>query len=360
MKYPRIDIDLSKLKSNFTKLNTKCLEKKINLTVVTKGIAGDQKIIETFINSGVKSIADSRLDNIKKIRKLNYQGEIILLRIPKKTEINEAVDYIDYSLVTELESCKLLAKAANKKNKKIGVIVMVDIGDRREGVMPQDLTDFIQKIIKLPGLYLEGIGTNLGCYGCVIPDQANTKRIIALKNKVEKELAIKINRLSGGNTATTNLFGTGLLEAEINNLRIGEAILLANDVTNQRQIDYLEQDVFTIKAEIVELKEKPSLPKGSQGCNFSGDQIKFKDKGIVKRAILAIGSQDIDHSSLYPELKGIEILGSSSDHLLLDLSNCKENLKYGDVLKFKVGYSALLRAMTSPYVAKNYLTANEN
>lgn len=355
MKYPRIDIDLSKLKYNFSKLNQKCSEKEINLTVVTKALAGDEKVIKALINAGANSIADSRLDNIKRIRKLGYKGEAILLRIPKKTEIKEAVDYIDYSLVSEIQSCNQLAKAAVKKNKKIGLIVMVDIGDRREGLMPEDLSDFIQKIIKLPGVYLEGIGTNLGCYGCVIPDQKNTKRIINLKKEVESKLGIKINRLSGGNTATTNLFGEGLLEADVNNLRIGEAILLANDVTNQRQLDYLKRNVFKIKAEIVELKEKPSLPKGSQGCNFSGDKVKFEDKGIAKRSILAIGSQDIDPESLFPELEGVEILGSSSDHLLVDLSKCKQSLEYGDILTFKVGYSALLRAMTSPYVAKNYL-----
>jgi len=355
MNYPSIDIDLQKLKDNFISLNRKCYEKDIKLTVVTKGVAGDEEIIKSFMSAGVESIADSRLDNIKKIRRLNYTGEAILLRIPQKSEIKEAINYIDHSLVSEKESLIYLAKEAEIKNKKIGVIVMVDIGDRREGVMPENLIGFIKKAINLPGIYLEGIGTNLGCYGGVIPDRKNTKKIINLKKEVENKLGIKINRLSGGNTATTNLFGQGLLETEVNNLRIGEAILLANDITNQRQIEYLKQDVFKIKAEIIEIKEKPSLPEGPQGYNFSGKKVKFKDKGIVKRAILAIGSQDIDHNSLIPELKGVEILGSSSDHLLIDLSNCEKKLSYGDILNFKLGYSALLRAMTSPYVKKNYL-----
>jgi predicted amino acid racemase len=360
MKYPLIDIDLQKLKYNFNELNKKCSKKNIKLTVVTKGFAGDQEIMKTLMMANVNSIADSRLDNIKKFRDLNYNGEAILLRIPQKSEIKEAINYIDCSLVSEKESCIYLSEEAKKINKKIGVIVMVDIGDRREGVMPEKLVDFIKEIINFPGIYLEGIGTNLGCYGGVIPDLKNTKKIIELKKKVENELGIEINRLSAGNTATTNLFGQGLLEMEVNNLRVGEAILLANDITNQRQIEYLKRDVFKVKAEIIELKEKPSLPTGSQGCNFSGEKVQFKDKGIVKRAILAIGSQDIDHSSLIPELKGVEILGSSSDHLLVELSNCKKELNYGDVLNFKLGYSALLRAMTSPYVKKNYLYQTTN
>jgi len=202
---------------------------------------------------------------------------------------------------------------------------------------------------------VEKIGTNLGCFGGVIPDKNNTQKLINLKKEAERKLEIKINRLSAGNTATTNLFGQGLLEAEVNNLRIGEAILLANDVTNQRKIKDLKRDAFKIEAEIIELKAKPSLPEGKQGFTFSGEKIEFKNNGIAKRAILAIGSQDIDHSSLSCETAGVEILGSSSDHLLVNLSNCKKNLSYGDILSFKIGYASLLRAMTSAYVKKNYI-----
>lgn len=355
MKYPLIEIDLTKIKNNFNILNEKMAKKGIGLTVVTKGFAGDNEIFKALIDAGIDSIADSRLDNIKKIRNLNYTGNIVLLRIPKKSEIKEAVNYIDYSLVSEKESCFELSREAEKKDKKIGVIIMVDIGDRREGVMPEKLIDFITDIRKLPGIYFEGIGSNLGCYGGIIPDKNNTEKLINLKKEVEKKLNIKVKRISGGNTATTNLFKDNILEGKINNLRIGEAILLANDITNRRKIDYLERDAFKIKAEIIELKEKPSLPQGKQGFNFSGEKLEFKDKGIAKRAILAIGSQDVDHKSMTSELENIEILGSSSDHLILDLSNCQKEFSYGDILTFKVGYSALLRAMTSPYVEKKYL-----
>lgn len=355
MQYPLIEVDLSKIKNNFNILDQKLSQKGIKLTVVTKGFAGDEEIFKALIDAGVDSTADSRLDNIKKLRNLNYKGKATLLRIPKKSEIKEAVNYIDYSLVSEKESCLSLSKEAEKIDKEIGVIVMVDIGDRREGVMPESLVSFIEDIKKLPGIYFEGIGTNLGCYGGIIPDKNNTEKLVNLKKKIETELDIEVKRVSGGNTATTNLFKDNILEGKINNLRIGEAILLANDVTNQRKIDYLKRDAFKIKAEIIELKEKPSLPEGKQGCNFSGEKLEFEDKGIAKRAILAIGSQDVDHSSLTSELKGIKILGSSSDHLILDLSDCKKELHYGDIVSFKIGYSALLRAMTSPYVTKKYL-----
>lgn len=355
MKYPLIEINLPKIKDNFNILNQKLANKGIKLTVVTKGFAGDEKIFKALIDSGVDSIADSRLDNIKKFRDLNYKGKVTLLRIPQRSEIKEAVSYIDYSLVSEKESCLKISKEAVKNNKKIGVIVMVDIGDRREGVMPEDIINFITEIRDLPGVSFKGIGTNLGCYGGIIPDENNTEKLVNLKEKIEKKLGNEVEIISGGNTATTNLLKNDILKDKINNLRVGEAILLANDVTNQREIDYLKRDAFKIKAEIIELKHKPSLPEGKQGLNFSGEKLEFEDKGISERSILAIGSQDVDHNSLTSELEGVEILGSSSDHLIIDLSNCEKELSYGDKLTFNLGYSALLRAMTSPYVAKKYL-----
>jgi predicted amino acid racemase len=48
------------------------------------------------------------------------------------------------------------------------------------------------------------------------------------------------------------------------------------------------------------------------------------------------------------------VLGGSSDHLLLDLTDATHKYKVGDVLTFKVGYGSMLKAMTSPYVEKVY------
>ncbi|RQD78351.1 MAG: alanine/ornithine racemase family PLP-dependent enzyme, partial [Halanaerobium sp. MSAO_Bac5] len=200
-----------------------------------------------------------------------------------------------------------------------------------------------------------GIGTNLGCFAGVLPDENNTKKLIELKHDLEEEFSLKLNRISAGNTATTILLNNHDLSSKINNLRIGEGILLGTDIINERLFKDLNHYNFRLRAEIIELQAKPSNPEGEMAFDGKGRNQILKDKGLRKRAIAAVGKQDIDYHGLYPLDKGIEVLGASSDHLILDLTDLKKELAVGDIITFKMNYSAMLRAMTSAYVEKNYL-----
>ncbi|MCP4548531.1 MAG: alanine/ornithine racemase family PLP-dependent enzyme, partial [bacterium] len=145
----------------------------------------------------------------------------------------------------------------------------------------------------------------------------------------------------------------------VNHLRIGEAILLGCDTLTRERIPDLYTDAFTLVAEVVELKTKPSRPYGEIAQDAFGHVPVFADgyiheegKGDMERAILALGRQDVDGSAIKPRIKA-DILGISSDYLVLDVSGL--DLEVGAKVQFDVGYSALLRAMTSPYVEKVYL-----
>ncbi len=111
-------------------------------------------------------------------------------------------------------------------------------------------------------------------------------------------------------------------------------------------------DAFTLIAEVIELKTKPSRPCGEIAQDAFGRVPVFEGKGNMERAILALGRQDVDVSAIKPRIKA-DVLGASSDHLILDVSGL--GLEVGAKVRFDVGYSALLRAMTSPYVEKVYL-----
>ena len=355
MHFPVIDIYLNKIEENALKMKTMLKDKNIDLTAVVKGFAGDLNVFKCFQKAGINSIADSRLQNIKKYREAGYQEEIMMLRIPMCSELEEAVKYIDTTLLSEIKTARAAAEAAVKFNKEIKVIIMVDLGDRREGVLAENLKELAAEIIKLDGLKLDGIGTNLGCFAGVLPDEKNTKKLIEHKNELEKEFAVKINRISAGNTATTILLNNSELNPAINNLRIGEGILLGTDIINERMFSNLNHYNFRLRAEIIELKAKPSNPEGEMAFNGKGRNQILKDKGFRQRAIAAVGKQDIDYHGLYPLDKGIEVLGASSDHLIMDVTDLKRKIEVGDILTFKMNYSAMLRAMTSSYVKKNYL-----
>lgn len=355
MNYPKLNINLLQIEENAKKLRKKLEAEDIKLTAVVKGFAGDLNIFKAYQQAGIKSIADSRVENIIRYREAGFKDEILMLRIPMPSEIEELISYIDSSLISEEKTAEIFSKKAAAAGKEIDLIIMVDIGDRREGILPENLIELARKIESLEAVNLKGIGTNLGCFAGIIPDKKNTEKLIRIKRELEKELERKIEILSAGNTATLRLLENKNLASEITNLRVGEAILLGTDIINESLVSGLNHYNFQLQAEIVELKEKPSNPEGEMAFGGTGRGQIIEDKGLRKRAILAVGKQDIDYHGLYPEIEGIEVLGASSDHLITDITDAAVELAVGDILSFKINYSAMLRAMTSQYVTKNYI-----
>ncbi len=103
---------------------------------------------------------------------------------------------------------------------------------------------------------------------------------------------------------------------------------------------------------MVECRVKPTLPRGLIAQDAFGRVPAFVDRGPRLRAICALGRQDCVPEGLTPLAPGVEVLGASSDHLLLDVEDMPCPLRVGDTLSFLPGYGALRAASTSPYVAK--------
>jgi len=351
--YPRICINLSKLKENVTKIQEEGKRNNIPfITMVVKAFAGDFKILEALKDSGVTCIGDSRIQNLKTFKPLNFHHQM-LLRIPMKSEVEDVVRYSDISLNSEYEIIKALDAAAKSQNKKHNIIIMFDLGDLREGIYyTSDYIDTIKKIYQLEHIIVKGIGTNLTCYGGLIPNKDIYDRLIVIKNNIEDTLHIRLDIISGGNSSSVTLFNQNIIPKEVNHLRLGESILFGKETSYGNEIEGLHHDVFSFEAEIIELKEKPSFPDGEMSINSFGVKPKIEDKGLMKRAIVAIGKQDTLLSNLCPKDQNINIIGGSSDHLILDVT--KGHYKIGDIITFRINYPALLHLMNSDYVEKIY------
>lgn len=229
---------------------------------------------------------------------------------------------------------------------------MVDLGDLREGVLKEDVIPIVEQIVKLEGIRLRGIGTNLTCYGSVIPTPDILEELVEIKNSINKKFNLNLDIVSGGNSSSLYLVQNGLIPREITQLRIGEAIVLGRETAFGDRIPHTYDDVFTLEAQIVELKEKPSYPRGILGMDAFGERQVYVDRGIMKRAILAIGRQDVNMNDLIPIDSSIELIGSSSDHLIVNVTNSTYPYKVGDIIKFKLRYGGILSCSTSEYVEK--------
>ncbi|HSH36128.1 alanine/ornithine racemase family PLP-dependent enzyme, partial [Schnuerera sp.] len=320
---------------------------------ITKGICAYTPAVQAMLKGGVPKLGDSRIMNIKNMRKAGIDAPIYLIRIPMLAEIEDTVKFADGSLNSELIVIKELSNKATLLNKVHKVILMVDVGDLREGILPENVIEVTEKILKLPNIELEGLGTNVGCYGGVLPSYQNTNILVKLAKEIENKFGISVKTLSGGSTVTLSLLENGGIAPGINQLRIGEAILLGTDIKNLKPIPGTEQNTIILRTQVVELKVKPSYPIGKIGRDAFGRIVHFEDKGNRKRAIVALGEQDCGLDGITPINSSIEILGASSDHMILDVTNCKQEIQVGAIIEFNVSYGGMLDLTTSKYIEKN-------
>jgi len=350
--YPCVEVNLGKLTHNAKIIFDMCNKKHIEVSAVTKVFCAQSPIVEAILKSGVKGVADSRISNLKKSK--DFDCSKLMIRIPMISEAYEIVRYSDSSLNSELATIKQLGIAAKDLNKTHNIILMVDLGDLREGVLIPDAESAVREILKLDNINLIGLGTNVTCYGGVIPDSENLGKLIKLKEELEKTFGISLPVISGGNSSSLYMVINDSMPEGINQLRIGESILLGRETAYGEAVPNCFEDAFILKGEIVEIKNKPTIPTGNIGMDAFGNVPHFEDLGIRKRAIIAVGRQDIRLEGLVPVDSDLSIFGASSDHLILDITDSKKQLTIGDIVDFKVDYGCLMAAMTSPYVEKYY------
>lgn len=351
--YPKIVTDLKKLKDNAINTDKLCKSAGCTTALVTKSFCADHRLTAVLNETEIDFVADSRIQNLKKMKDLNIKK--LLLRLPMLCEVEEVVQYADISMNSELQTIQALNQAAEKAGKIHDICIMADLGDLREGYFSkEDLLHNMNEIIKLKNIRVYGLGVNLTCYGAVIPQYDNLQLLTELAEEIRTRFNLDLPMVSGGNSSSLYLIEKGELPKGITNLRPGEAFLLGRETAYGADINDLHQDVFELQCQIVELKEKPSIPIGEIGVDAFGNKPVYEDRGIRKRAIIAIGQQDTTTDSLTPLDKKIDILGASSDHLIVDVTDSDTQYKVGDVLSFNVGYGALLKAFTSEYVTKEY------
>ncbi|MBC8590692.1 ornithine racemase Orr [Wansuia hejianensis] len=350
MNYPKLIIKPNIIEENVKSIVSLCSKNNIKVAGVTKGVCANKEIVKAYISGGVEYLADSRIENLINLKE--YDIPKMMLRLPMISEVDLIVQYANISLNSELDTVKALSKAALNKNIAHKIILMLDLGDLREGIFDKkDIYKFIEEVLELPCIELIGIGTNLTCFGGLIPDTKILDQLGVISTSIENKYNLNIDIISGGNSSTIYLLSNGN-HLQINNLRLGESLLLGKETSYGTQIKGTRDDGFLLQTEIIEIKKKPTVPIGNIGVDAFGKKPCFEDKGIRKKILCAIGKQDVKIDSLTPIDSDLNILGGSSDHLIIDGDDSTKDYKVGDILEFKLGYGGVLSAMTSNYVKK--------
>lgn len=353
--YPSVTVNLPHLRKNIPILRELCENRGIQITAVTKVFEADPVIARVLVEGGLSRLGDSRVDNLERLAE--FDVEKWLIRPPMISEAAKLVKYGDASLNSELAVIEAIEKECEKQGRRHKIILMADLGDIREGYVDYDeLIEVAKRVAAMPHVDLYGLGVNLTCFSFVQYDTEKLTQLAELAKRVEEATGVKLQVISGGNSATVDLMLRGGIPEGVNNLRLGESVLFGKERAKYTFLPGTYNDVFTIHAEIVELKEKPSLPWGDIGVDSYGRTPTFVDRGPKRlKAICALGRQDFDAETTTPCDPGVIILGASSDHLMLDITDSEKTYKVGDCIDLRLGYFSTMRAFTSAYVRREYI-----
>lgn len=359
-RYPKMVVDLKKLRQNVDRVLVKCHDQGIEVAGVIKGCSGLPECANQMALAGCRFIASSRLEQLKAAREFGVQADFMLIRVPMLSEAADVVQLAEISLNSDMKVLKALNHQAGRHDKKHKVILMMDLGDLREGFW--DLGETLEAALAvendLYNLELAGIGTNLGCYGAIAATPEKLNHLVECAEMIEERIGRELEFISGGATTSYPRVLEHNMPRRINLLRMGEGIILAKDLQDLWGYDMsdMNQDVFTLEAEVIEAREKPTYPQGEIMFDAFGNKPEYEDRGIRKRALLALGKVDYAYPELLlPRDKDIKILGASSDHTILDVEDCEHDYKVGDIVEFDLCYATIVYATNSPNVDIVYI-----
>jgi len=350
-----IQMNRESLRHNFNFLKEMFGKHQLHWGVVSKLLCGNELFLHELINLGTEEIHDSRISNLKKVKDINPDVQTVYIKPPAKENVENVVKYADVSMNTEYYTLKLLSDEATKQNRVHKVIIMIETGDLREGVMGEHLIDFYSGCFELPGIDIVGIGTNLNCLHGVMPSQDKLIQLSLYKQIIELKFNRKIPWISGGTSVTIPLIINRQIPKGVNHFRVGETLYFGVNLFEEKLIPGMREDVFEFGAQIIEITEKPMLPIGELGTNPQGDVMEV-DTALYGqthyRAILDVGLLDLDPKYLVPIKNNFEVVGASSDMLVLDLGKNKAKNKVGDMLRFRLKYMGALQVLNSDYIEK--------
>ncbi|MDR1741095.1 MAG: alanine racemase [Synergistaceae bacterium] len=354
--FPKLRIDLGVIADNTAKVLRLCAQHGVDVACVTKGVCANTGVAGAMLDGGCRAFADSRLRNLVRLKEAFPSVPRLLLRLPMRSEIRDVPLYAECSMVSTPESVDALDARCRVIRRRHEVIVMFDMGDRREGLVGEEgIAEFARAFQRASWVAPRGVGTNFGCFAGVRPSLEALRRLSHARGVLAEQSGISVPVCSGGSTSSLILLereqGHVTEGTPFNHLRVGEAILLGLDVTWGRAIPWLDGGAFRMEAEVVESMVKPSLPEGEEGADAFGVERTFEDDGEQRRAILAVGRQDVPVENLVPLDEGVRVIGGSSDHMIVA---SEREIGWGTTLSFGMDYAALLRLATSPYVSKEY------
>lgn len=359
-------IHSERIKQNIKDLSHFFKSNNIEWSLVTKVFSGDKTFLKTILTKDVieniNSVGDSRLTSLRNLRAVNPDIRTIYIKPPAEIYADDVVEYADISLNSSFSTIESLNVAAKKKNKVHQIIIMIELGELREGVGRDDILDFYEKVFNLSNIDVIGIGSNLGCMYGVEPTYDKLLQLSLYKELISAKFNKELKYVSGGTSITLPLIEKKIVPKEINHFRIGEAAFFGLSPLENKQFENLYTETFEFYANIIELKEKNVVPDGIINEANIGHTTEYDENNTQEtsyKAILDVGMLDVDKSDIDTDDNDISFVGITSDMLVIDVGTNKDKsgkvkYKVGDKIKFKPSYMGVARLLSSKFIDKVY------
>ena len=178
------EIDLDAIAFNIRAFKRHVGEK-VKLIAVVKANAyghGAIPVAESALAAGAEMVAVHRMLEGVELRKAGIQAPILILGYTPPDGADLAAAWQLTPSLTTLEFAQALSARATALGLKIPVHIKVDSGMSRYGLMPEEVIEFLQSIIGLPGISLEGLFTHFATADSA--DQSHTRQQLSVFNEI--------------------------------------------------------------------------------------------------------------------------------------------------------------------------------
>lgn len=360
-------IQTEKIKNNIKYLSDYFDQHNIHWSLITKVFSGDQEFLKNILTDDViakvNSVGDSRLSSLKNLKAVNPDMRTIYIKPPAQVYADEVVKYADISLNSSFSTILSLNEAAKRINKVHQIIIMIELGELREGIKQSDIMTFYEKVFDLSNIEVIGIGSNLGCMYGIAPTYEKLLQLTQYKALISDKFKKDLKFISGGSSITLPLIENQTIPTDINHFRIGEAAFFGVTPLTNQKFNELSIDTFEFTANIIELEDKNTVPEGIISDANIGHTAAFdenKKDEITVKAILDFGLLDVDKTDLEVIDKSLIFVGITSDMIVVDLgtNRTKDGIKkysIGDKIRFKPNYMAVARLLNSKFIDKVFV-----
>jgi ornithine racemase len=363
-----LSINVDKLIGNINKLSDSFDKQDVEWSLIVKILNGHRGALEKLLQSDaikrVHSVGDSRLSNLRTMKSINPDVVTMYIKPPVQKIAGSIVKYADISLNSSLSTIKTLDKEARKLGVVHRVIVMIELGELREGVIREKIFSFYEEAFRLENIDIIGLGTNLGCLYGIEPTYDKMIQLALYAQLLETKFGKKLEIVSGGSSITMPLLRRKKLPKGVNHLRIGETAFLGVTLDDRKRYGKLSTTAFEFKSEIVEIEKKETVPDGEisdAGIGNLADEVKPLEGAADKsyRCLLDFGQMDSDAAGLTPKDSNVAFVGSTSDMTVYDVGK-ESDYHVGDAIKFDCNYMAIAHLMHSRYINKRIIYNGKN